>query len=108
MIPQTATLQPLGGRLCRARPRRSANWWRRSSTGQTNRVRPKLMTVLNIMLGLVPAIWSQGTGASVMKRIAAPMVGGMGHFHRFDSGSDPGALRPMASTPGDYFIRQVP
>ena len=45
--------------------------------GAVNRVRPKLMTVLAIMLGLVPALWSQGTGASVMKRIAAPMVGGM-------------------------------
>ncbi len=42
-----------------------------------NRVRPKLMTVLAIMLGLVPALWSHGTGADVMKRIAAPMVGGM-------------------------------
>ena len=45
--------------------------------GAVNRVRPKLMTVLAIMLGLVPVLWSQGTGASVMKRIAAPMVGGM-------------------------------
>ncbi|HYU27738.1 MAG TPA: efflux RND transporter permease subunit, partial [Gemmatimonadales bacterium] len=42
-----------------------------------NRVRPKLMTVLAIMLGLVPVLWSHGPGASVMKRIAAPMVGGM-------------------------------
>jgi Cu(I)/Ag(I) efflux system membrane protein CusA/SilA len=45
--------------------------------GAVNRVRPKLMTVLAIMLGLVPALWSHGAGASVMKRIAAPMVGGM-------------------------------
>src|SRR5205807_612787 len=45
--------------------------------GAVNRVRPKLMTVLAIMLGLVPALWSRGAGASVMKRIAAPMVGGM-------------------------------
>jgi Cu(I)/Ag(I) efflux system membrane protein CusA/SilA len=45
--------------------------------GAVNRVRPKLMTVLAIMLGLLPALWSHGTGASVMKRIAAPMVGGM-------------------------------
>jgi Cu(I)/Ag(I) efflux system membrane protein CusA/SilA len=35
------------------------------------------MTVLAIMLGLLPALWSHGAGASVMKRIAAPMVGGM-------------------------------
>ncbi|MBI4500618.1 MAG: efflux RND transporter permease subunit, partial [Gemmatimonadetes bacterium] len=45
--------------------------------GAVNRVRPKLMTALAIMLGLVPALWSSGAGASVMKRIAAPMVGGM-------------------------------
>jgi Cu(I)/Ag(I) efflux system membrane protein CusA/SilA len=45
--------------------------------GAVNRVRPKLMTVLAIMFGLVPALWSHGSGADVMKRIAAPMVGGM-------------------------------
>ncbi len=45
--------------------------------GAVTRVRPKLMTVLAIMLGLVPVLWSHGPGASVMKRIAAPMVGGM-------------------------------
>jgi len=35
------------------------------------------MTVAAIMLGLLPALWSHGTGAEVMQRIAAPMVGGM-------------------------------
>jgi Cu(I)/Ag(I) efflux system membrane protein CusA/SilA len=45
--------------------------------GAVDRVRPKLMTVTAIMAGLVPILWSQGTGADVMKRIAAPMVGGM-------------------------------
>jgi copper/silver efflux system protein len=45
--------------------------------GAVNRVRPKVMTVLAIMLGLIPVLWSHGAGASVMKRIAAPMVGGM-------------------------------
>ena len=45
--------------------------------GAVLRVRPILMTAFAIMLGLVPALWSHGTGASVMKRIAAPMVGGM-------------------------------
>jgi copper/silver efflux system protein len=45
--------------------------------GAVERVRPKMMTVLAIMAGLVPILWSQGTGADVMKRIAAPMVGGM-------------------------------
>jgi Cu(I)/Ag(I) efflux system membrane protein CusA/SilA len=41
------------------------------------RVRPKIMTVTAIMAGLIPILWSQGTGADLMKRIAAPMVGGM-------------------------------
>ncbi|HEX7942776.1 MAG TPA: efflux RND transporter permease subunit, partial [Gemmatimonadaceae bacterium] len=45
--------------------------------GAVERVRPKLMTVTAIMAGLVPILWSQGTGADVMKRIATPMVGGM-------------------------------
>ena len=45
--------------------------------GTVERVRPKMMTVTAIMAGLVPILWSQGTGADVMKRIAAPMVGGM-------------------------------
>ena len=45
--------------------------------GAVGRVRPKMMTVTAIMAGLVPILWSQGTGADVMKRIAAPMVGGM-------------------------------
>ncbi|MDQ2930065.1 MAG: efflux RND transporter permease subunit, partial [Gemmatimonadota bacterium] len=40
-------------------------------------VRPKMMTVTAITAGLLPILWSQGTGADVMKRIAAPMVGGM-------------------------------
>ena len=45
--------------------------------GSVERVRPKIMTVTAIMAGLLPILWSQGTGADVMKRIAAPMVGGM-------------------------------
>jgi Cu(I)/Ag(I) efflux system membrane protein CusA/SilA len=45
--------------------------------GAVNRLRPKLMTVAAIMLGLLPALWSHGTGAEVMQGIAAPMVGGM-------------------------------
>jgi Cu(I)/Ag(I) efflux system membrane protein CusA/SilA len=45
--------------------------------GAVERVRPKMMTVTAIMAGLLPILWSSGTGASVMKRIAAPMVGGM-------------------------------
>jgi len=45
--------------------------------GAVDRVRPKMMTVTAIMAGLIPILWSQGTGADMMKRIAAPMVGGM-------------------------------
>lgn len=45
--------------------------------GTVLRVRPKLMTVTAIIAGLIPIMWATGTGADVMKRIAAPMVGGM-------------------------------
>ncbi len=45
--------------------------------GAVTRVRPKLMTVVAIMAGLIPLMWAHGTGASVMQRIAAPMIGGM-------------------------------
>jgi len=45
--------------------------------GAVVRVRPKLMTTAAIMAGLLPIMWGNGTGASVMKRIAAPMIGGM-------------------------------
>ncbi|MBU2584404.1 MAG: efflux RND transporter permease subunit, partial [Bacteroidetes bacterium] len=41
------------------------------------RVRPKMMTVLTTMLGLLPILIGMGTGSDVMKRIAAPMVGGI-------------------------------
>ncbi|MBI3206433.1 MAG: efflux RND transporter permease subunit [Myxococcales bacterium] len=45
--------------------------------GTVQRVRPKLMTVATMMIGLVPLLWATGSGADVMKRIAAPMVGGL-------------------------------
>jgi Cu(I)/Ag(I) efflux system membrane protein CusA/SilA len=45
--------------------------------GAVERVRPKLMTVVAIMAGLLPIMWSTGAGSEVMRRIAAPMVGGM-------------------------------
>jgi copper/silver efflux system protein len=45
--------------------------------GAVQRVRPKMMTVMTMILGLTPLLWSHGTGADVMKRIAAPMVGGL-------------------------------
>src|SRR5258706_4929976 len=46
--------------------------------GAAKRLRPKLMTVATMIIGLVPVLWSTGTGADVMKRIAAPMIGGAG------------------------------
>ncbi|AKF08799.1 efflux RND transporter permease subunit [Sandaracinus amylolyticus] len=45
--------------------------------GTIQRVRPKLMTVGTMLVGLVPLLWAEGSGADVMKRIAAPMVGGL-------------------------------
>jgi copper/silver efflux system protein len=45
--------------------------------GAVKRIRPKMMTVMAILLGLLPIMWSTGAGADVMKRIAAPMVGGV-------------------------------
>ena len=45
--------------------------------GAVERVRPKMMTVVAIMAGLLPIMWSNGAGSEVMRRIAAPMVGGM-------------------------------
>jgi len=45
--------------------------------GAVKRVRPKMMTVTAAMMGLMPIMWSMGTGADVMKRVAAPMVGGL-------------------------------
>ncbi|WP_213713328.1 efflux RND transporter permease subunit [Cedecea lapagei] len=45
--------------------------------GAVLRVRPKVMTVATIMAGLLPIMWGNGTGSEVMRRIAAPMIGGM-------------------------------
>jgi Cu(I)/Ag(I) efflux system membrane protein CusA/SilA len=45
--------------------------------GAAERVRPKMMTVIAIMAGLLPILWSSGTGSELMRRIAVPMVGGM-------------------------------
>jgi len=45
--------------------------------GAVERVRPKMMTVVAIMAGLLPIMWSSGTGSEMMQRIAVPMIGGM-------------------------------
>ena len=45
--------------------------------GAVERVRPKMMTVTAIVAGLLPILWSEGTGSEIMQRIAVPMIGGM-------------------------------
>jgi Cu(I)/Ag(I) efflux system membrane protein CusA/SilA len=64
---------------CRAEGRRPlpADLYAAVMEGAVERVRPKMMTVVAIMAGLLPIMWGTGTGSEVMSRIAAPMVGGM-------------------------------
>jgi len=59
------------------RPRTREEAFAAIRAGAVQRIRPKMMTVVTILVGLLPILWSQGTGADVMKRIAAPMVGGV-------------------------------
>jgi len=64
----------------RAKQKRSftrADLYEAIMLGAVERVRPKMMTVVAIMAGLVPILWSTGTGSEVMQRIAVPMIGGM-------------------------------
>ena len=65
--------------LCVAegRPFTRVDLQRAIMVGAVERVRPKMMTVTAIMAGLVPILWSTGTGSEVMQRIAVPMIGGM-------------------------------
>jgi Cu(I)/Ag(I) efflux system membrane protein CusA/SilA len=64
---------------CRAEGRapQAADLYAAVMEGAVERVRPKMMTVVAIMAGLLPILWGTGTGSEVMSRIAAPMVGGM-------------------------------
>jgi Cu(I)/Ag(I) efflux system membrane protein CusA/SilA len=64
---------------CRAESRAPgvADLYEAVMEGAVERVRPKMMTVVAIMAGLLPILWGTGTGSEVMSRIAAPMVGGM-------------------------------
>ena len=64
---------------CAAEGRRptTADLYAAVMEGAVERVRPKMMTVVAIMAGLLPIMWSTGAGSEVMRRIAAPMVGGM-------------------------------
>jgi Cu(I)/Ag(I) efflux system membrane protein CusA/SilA len=65
--------------LCREqqRPLTKTDLYAAVVHGAAERLRPKMMTVAAIMAGLLPIMWSHGTGSEVMRRIAAPMVGGM-------------------------------
>ena len=71
-------LQELKERRAReARPFTGEDLYAAIMSGAVERVRPKMMTVAAIMAGLLPIMWSHGTGAEVMQRIAVPMIGGM-------------------------------
>ncbi|MBI5643037.1 MAG: efflux RND transporter permease subunit [Deltaproteobacteria bacterium] len=70
-------LHSYNGRMAEGRMKTKEDLYDSIIEGTVLRVRPKLMTVTAIIAGLLPIMWSTGTGADVMKRIAAPMVGGM-------------------------------
>jgi len=63
--------------LLERRPFTRENLYHAIMIGAVERVRPKIMTVVAIMAGLLPIMWSTGTGSEVMQRIAVPMIGGM-------------------------------
>ena len=65
------------GCLAEGRPFTAADLRAAIVEGAVERVRPKMMTVVAIMAGLLPVLWSHGTGSEVMRRIAVPMIGGM-------------------------------
>jgi Cu(I)/Ag(I) efflux system membrane protein CusA/SilA len=69
--------QALESRLAAGAPANEATLLAAIDEGAVQRVRPKAMTVAVILAGLAPIMWSEGTGAEVMQRIAAPMIGGM-------------------------------
>jgi len=64
-------------RAAKGRPFTHDDLYAAIMSGAVERVRPKMMTVAAIMAGLLPIMWSHGTGAEVMQRIAVPMIGGM-------------------------------
>jgi copper/silver efflux system protein len=63
--------------LAQGRPFTRADLFQAIMIGAVERVRPKMMTVVAIMAGLIPIMWSTGAGSEVMQRIAMPMIGGM-------------------------------
>ncbi|QKS54559.1 efflux RND transporter permease subunit (plasmid) [Azospirillum oryzae] len=64
-------------RAAEGRAMTAADLYEAIMEGAVERVRPKMMTVVAIMAGLLPIMWSTGTGSEVMQRIAVPMIGGM-------------------------------
>jgi len=64
-------------RLAEGKPFTRADLNEAIMLGAVERVCPKMMTVVAIMAGLIPIMWSTGTGSEVMQRIAVPMIGGM-------------------------------
>jgi Cu(I)/Ag(I) efflux system membrane protein CusA/SilA len=64
-------------RAAQGRPFTRSDLYEAVMIGAVERVRPKMMTVVAIMAGLLPILWSTGTGSEVMQRIAVPMIGGM-------------------------------
>ncbi len=64
-------------RLAAGKPFTEQDLYRAIMLGAVERVRPKMMTVVAIMAGLLPIMWSTGTGSEIMQRIAVPMIGGM-------------------------------
>jgi copper/silver efflux system protein len=59
------------------RMRTREDLWQAVHDGAVKRIRPKTMTVAAAFIGLVPLLWANGTGADVMRRLAAPMLGGL-------------------------------
>ncbi|MFA5950436.1 MAG: CusA/CzcA family heavy metal efflux RND transporter [Hyphomicrobium sp.] len=64
-------------RAAEGKPYTRSDLYEAIMVGAVERVRPKMMTVVAIMAGLLPILWSTGTGSEVMQRIAVPMIGGM-------------------------------
>ena len=61
----------------RGQMKTSGDLWNAVHDGAVKRIRPKTMTVAAAFIGLVPLLWATGTGADVMRRLAAPMLGGL-------------------------------
>ncbi|UDQ88403.1 CusA/CzcA family heavy metal efflux RND transporter [Xanthobacter autotrophicus] len=74
---EQATAELKAERVAGGRPFTQADLYQAIMLGAVERVRPKMMTVIAITAGLVPILWSTGTGSEVMQRIAVPMIGGM-------------------------------